>query len=355
MYRTNSCKWGDMCRHKHVLCRFDTKCTKRDTCPFGHSNAGPSTTSKLDAKSTGWMPKKHTTNMTTTTTTTTNNNAKGRMYAIDCEFIEIASPSPTTGAADLSTTRKCVVSVGIVDVELEIVLYARVRKPPRMIVVDDSFARTVGGLGSDWSKGIHVEAVRTLLTRFLTAGGVLVGWSLEHDLAALGLKCSASQIVELTNVYQTESAKKCRLSEAYRSVFNRTANAHHASDDAKMTMELYLNWKRNGFKKHINVSLCWYVVRWSKFISNETRCQILWSVLRPERSDREIVSLRESSQDGSVSLQFRTESDRSAYLNVILKRVRERRDVTCESIRDTENGREMVFNVVTGSVYNITR
>ena len=67
------------------------------------------------------------------------------------------------------------------------------------------------------------------------------------------------------------------------------------------------------------------------------------------------MSLRESSQDGSVSLQFRTESDRSAYLNVILKRVRERRDVTCESIRDTDSGREMVFNVVTGSVYNVTR
>ena len=168
----------------------------------------------------------------------------------------------------------------------------------------------MGGLGSDWTKGIHVEAVRTLLTRFLTAGGVLVGWSLEHDLAALGLKCSASQIVELTNVYQTESAKKCRLSEAYRSVFNRTANAHHASDDAKMTMELYLNWKRNGFKKHINVSLCWYVVRWSKFVSNETRCQILWSVLRPERSDREIVATRVHRTLGLAAASYRVGSIR---------------------------------------------
>ena len=220
MYRTNSCQWGDMCRHQHVLCRFDTKCTKRETCPFGHSNAGT-----LDPKSEFWMPKKTTTKNnntnTTTATATTQNNVRGRMYAIDCEFIEIATPSPTTGDADLSTVRKCVVSVGIVDVELEIVLYARVRKPPRMIVVDDSFARTVGGLGSDWTKGVHVEVVRTLLNRFLTGGGVLVGWSLEHDLTALGLKCSTSQIVELTNVYQTESAKKCRLSEAYRSVFNR--------------------------------------------------------------------------------------------------------------------------------------
>jgi len=270
-YRTNSCKWGDMCRHQHVLCRFDAQCTKRATCPFGHSNAtsptnSNSTSSSFNAKSSNFNPKSSNfnpkTNSTTTTTTsteTTNASTQGRLYAIDCEFIEVASPSPS-GTPDLSTVRKCVISVGIVDVELEIVLYARVRKPPRYLVVDDSFARTVGGLSSDWTKGIHVEAVRTLLNRFLVGGGVLVGWSLDHDLEALGLKCKPSQIVELTNVYQTETAKKCRLSEAYRSVFNRTANAHHASDDAKMTMELYLNWKRSGFRRHIQVSLKWYVL-----------------------------------------------------------------------------------------------
>ena len=116
-----------------------------------------------------------------------------------------------------------------------------------------------------------------------------------------------------------------------------------------------MNWKRNGFEKLISVSLSWYVVRWSKFSSKETRFQILWSVLRPERSDREIVSLRENVQDGSVSLQFRTESDRSAYLNVVLKRVRERSDVKLESIERVGTGSDFVFNVATGSVYNVTR
>jgi len=96
-------------------------------------------------------------------------------------------------------------------------------------------------------------------------------------------------------------------------------------------------------------------VRWSEFQSAQTRFQILWSVLRPERSDRQIVSLRENSKDGSVSLQFRTEADRSAYLNIVLQRVRERSDVSLKSIQHTPRGRNIVFDVVTGSVYEIMR
>ena len=64
---------------------------------------------------------------------------------------------------------KALVSIGIVDEQLEVMLYCRVAKPLGSRVVDDSFVRTIGGLGGDWSRGMPYFQVRDCVRTLSTA------------------------------------------------------------------------------------------------------------------------------------------------------------------------------------------
>ena len=54
-------------------------------------------------------------------------------FALDCEFIEVRQ-----GKGDAFTTFKVTVSVGVVSEQLETILYARVKQPPRTQVPEQS-------------------------------------------------------------------------------------------------------------------------------------------------------------------------------------------------------------------------
>ena len=267
---------------------------------------------------------------TTTAVATTTPAAASSIYAVDCEFINVASKR-ADGSVDTSTTRRCVVSVGVVDREMEIILYARVRKPRDAVVVDDTFVRTIGGLSSSdggWSKGIHVITVRALLQNFMNEGGTLVGWSIKNDVEALGLHLGGSEkIIDLAEIFVTPKRNKCQLSEAFRHVCSRQTNAHNAGDDAKMTMELYNVWERGGRKREILVPIRWYCIQWDRFQGNAAdRYKLLWTVLRPERLDRQVVLIRDMFEisggaNDTFSMRFRSNADREGYLRKVLDRI----------------------------------
>ena len=82
---------------------------------------------------------------------------------------------------------KALVSIGIVDEQLEVMLYCRVAKPLGSRVVDDSFVRTIGGLGGDWSRGMPYFQVRDCVRDLVNSGASLVGWAIHNDLEGLGL------------------------------------------------------------------------------------------------------------------------------------------------------------------------
>jgi len=175
-------------------------------------------------------------------------------YALDCEFITVRSRG---------VEKRAVVSIGIVDNQLELILYSRIRIPEHFTVVDDSFVRTRGGLNRDWNKGIGIHVTQELIRDFVTSGGILIGWQLEGDLGALGFveaqrraqdnlnpdrtlgqrkdlqlgNNATATIRELTDFYRTSGGQKCQLGECYKFIFGRSMNAHNAGDDAKMTME----------------------------------------------------------------------------------------------------------------------
>jgi hypothetical protein len=78
--------------------------------------------------------------------------------------------------------------------QLESLLYARVAVPASAAVVDDSFARTTGGLHADWSKGLPLASAAALVRDMIRSAGVLVGWQVDSDLDALGYTEAAAAV-----------------------------------------------------------------------------------------------------------------------------------------------------------------
>lgn len=399
--KTGRCERAEngICAFLHVVCMNEPNCTFAG-CKFGHpsrnvrrhASAGQMTHTGAAGGSrtvpaTGGTSVTMTSSSNTTTTTAASTMVeKGRIYAIDCEFITVCSKLPN-GAHDMSSSRKCVVSVGIVDEELEVILYARVKKPANTLVLDDSFVRTVGGLSSQnggWDKGIHVNTVRSLLQNFMREGGVLVGWAIHNDVEALGVSTgsgigdnsaasssssSASSksknIIDLAEIFLTHKRRKCQLSEAFRHVFSRQANAHNAGDDAKMTMELYKQWVRDGRKQCIVVPLKWFCVSWANFCKGkDSRYRLLWTVLRPDRMDRATVSVldmfeKSRGTDDTFSMRFRTSADREAYLHRVMERIRATNEVKLveppKQSSDVSRTITYRFDCVTATIRNMDR
>jgi hypothetical protein len=108
-------------------------------------------------------------------------------YAVDCEMVLVeeepgASPTPA------------VVSIGVVDKQMENILYSRIRISKDAKVLNDSFVRVVGGLRPNWLKGIELSVAQNLLRQFTSAvSGILVGWELQSDLKALGFVKASAQ------------------------------------------------------------------------------------------------------------------------------------------------------------------
>ena len=273
---------------------------------------------------------------------TKNSSQPPPAYALDCEFIQVIEQGNNTPS-------KSVVSIGIVDNQLELILYSRIRKPKNSTVVDDSFVRTRGGLNRDWNKGIGIHVTQELIRDFVTSGGILIGWQLEGDLGALGFveaqrrvqdnpdrtlgertnlplegNNATATIVELTDVYRTSGGNKCQLGECYKFIFGRSMNAHNAGDDAKMTMELYNYWIKKGSPASIEVkSLCWHIVNVHSF-SEQHRIEILWNILRPIRAERDVVIEDQRQREGKAftyKLKFRLREELEAYLMIVRTRV----------------------------------
>eukprot|EP01065_Artemidia_motanka_P031567 TRINITY_DN3798_c3_g3_i1.p1 TRINITY_DN3798_c3_g3~~TRINITY_DN3798_c3_g3_i1.p1 ORF type:complete len:472 (+),score=160.19 TRINITY_DN3798_c3_g3_i1:46-1461(+) len=209
-------------------------------------------------------------------------------FALDCEIIRVRRIDD----AAVGQTVPVAVSIGVVDQRMETLLYARIRKPDRTVVADDSFARTRSGIQSDWRLGMPQRHVTSVVQQLVTEGddgkqaGVLVGWSLASDLKSLGFQKAVEQItsgqrqfislavadgleknpsrllgtpstaapeagecdvVELQDFYRSGVRDRpVRLAEAHRFIFQREHDAHDAIDDARMTMELYLHWVKQG-------------------------------------------------------------------------------------------------------------
>ena len=293
------------------------------------------------------------------TTTVSKSSSPQPAFALDCEFIQVLEDGNNEHS-------KVVVSIGIVDNQLEKILYSRIRKPRNSSVLDDSFVRTRGGLNRDWNKGIGIQVTQELIRDFAIRGGILVGWELQGDLGALGfveaqrrakdvynhsegisylgertdlpLDVSKSSsptnsgnsatvtatIVELTDIYRTKTGKKCQLGECYKFIFGRSMNAHNAGDDARMTMELYNYWIQSKSPPSIPItSLCWHVVNVHTFQEIRLRKNILWDILRPIRGERDYV-IEEKPREGvtTYKLKFRAEEERDGYLMLVRSRVR---------------------------------
>jgi len=240
-------------------------------------------------------------------------------YAVDCEMIEVYMPD--------GKLQQAVVSIGVVDLSLEVILYARVRKPANSVVVNDTFVKTTGKLSADYNKGLSIFSARDLITRLVLEGAFIVGWQIDSDLRALGLDkvIPPQQVVELTKLFMTTNGHKCKLTEAYRSVFRRNFAAHNAGDDAKVTMELYHYWKDTAKGEIVRFALKFYCVNWHCFKLGSigmSRGDVLWKFLRPRSTDRQVV-LEEDDGKNAYKLKFRQKTDRAAYLLLVKRRLQE--------------------------------
>lgn len=205
-------------------------------------------------------------------------------FAFDCEFVQVcdvdAAGQPVGGNRQDASYR-WPVSIGLVDQRMETLLYSRIRKPARSIVTDDRFSRTSSAIQSEWGLGLPRRDVAAMVAMLVKAGGpetCLVGWDVANDIAALGFEDAAAQVrrgerhvelrpepledqpfsesatglfqnvpchvVELQDYFRSANGDRLvRLEEAFKELFQRSADAHDSVEDAKMTMELYLDRK----------------------------------------------------------------------------------------------------------------
>eukprot|EP00930_Biecheleria_cincta_P039844 TRINITY_DN27346_c0_g1_i1.p1 TRINITY_DN27346_c0_g1~~TRINITY_DN27346_c0_g1_i1.p1 ORF type:complete len:644 (-),score=83.71 TRINITY_DN27346_c0_g1_i1:88-1965(-) len=192
-------------------------------------------------------------------------------FTFDCEFIWTRQKN--------SPPQRCPVSIGLVDQHMETLLYSRIQKPRDSIVTDDRSSRILSGIRSNWSHGLSLEHVSSMIVRLVddenqeSKRSMIVGWSIGNDLRALGFGSAANKveagqrreielvvdssdpgekkvvcdIVELQDFYRTKvKDQTARLKEAFRAMLQRDEHAHDAMQDAKMTMELYLAWDSQG-------------------------------------------------------------------------------------------------------------
>mmetsp|Transcript_39741 Transcript_39741/g.66572 ORF Transcript_39741/g.66572 Transcript_39741/m.66572 type:complete len:381 (-) Transcript_39741:194-1336(-) len=278
---------------------------------------------------------------------------KASAYAIDCEMIEVYMPD--------GNLQRAVVSIGVVDVSMEVILYARVRKPANSVVVNDTFVKTAGGLSADYDKGLSIFSARELIQRLVQEGAIMVGWQIDNDLKALGMDkvVPAQQIVDLTTKFMTANGHKCKLIEAYRTVFRRNFAAHNAGDDAKVTMELYHYWNEAAKGKIVKIDLNFYCITWHYFKLSSTglsRGDVLWQFLRPRTNDREVV-LEEDDGKNAYKLKFRQKADRDAYMLLIKRRLEENNIHPQGKPQRVAGGRgtEMNFGFFRSHLYEIVR
>ena len=273
----------------------------------------------------------------------TNRNQAGRpAYAIDCEMVVVKAKR---GEA----TTQSVVSVGVVDEQMEQILYARVKLSADCDVLDDSFVRVQGGLKPDWRKGIELSVAQNLLSEFSTsANGIIVGWEVQSDLRALGGVAASEQakddvrfppygkrtqlplfgnycnICELTDYYRTaKTNSKCQLSEAYNFTFARDLSAHNAGDDARMTMELYKHWCNLKCPDRISIHLKFYNITIRNFKPAQNRAHYLWTFLRVNRA-----GVKEKDEKDLYKVRFRREEHRQEYLGNVAARIQRHTDRT---------------------------
>lgn len=285
-----------------------------------------------------------------------------RAYAIDCEMVEVVSSAQASMYGQAAVAHRAVVSIGVVDESMEVILYARVRKPATATVVNDTFARTKGGLTADWSKGLSIFSARDLLQRLVQEGALIVGWQIDSDLKALGMERTIppEQVVDLTNHFQTTNGHKCKLQEAYSTVFRRAFSAHNAGDDAKVTMELYHYWKEAARSQTVKIDLSFYAVTWHSFGAltelKLSRGDVLWKFLRPVTNDREVV-LEDDDGKNAYKLRFRQREDRDAYLHVVQRRLKaEQINPVGAAVRlEGSRGTELNFRYFRSHKYEIKR
>eukprot|EP00466_Bigelowiella_natans_P017419 jgi/Bigna1/75165/fgenesh1_pg.33_\ len=265
----------------------------------------------------------------------------GEVDKIDCEMIEVYMPD--------GNLQRAVVSIGVVDVSMEVILYARVRKPANSVVVNDTFVKTAGGLSADYDKGLSIFSARELIQRLVQEGAIMVGWQIDNDLKALGMD----------KFMTPEKGPKPKLIEAYRTVFRRNFAAHNAGDDAKVTMELYHYWNEAAKGKIVKIDLNFYCITWHYFKLSSTglsRGDVLWQFLRPRTNDREVV-LEEDDGKNAYKLKFRQKADRDAYMLLIKRRLEENNIHPQGKPQRVAGGRgtEMNFGFFRSHLYEIVR
>ncbi|KAG5177307.1 hypothetical protein JKP88DRAFT_248856 [Tribonema minus] len=302
-----------------------------------------------------------------------------RCIALDCEMVW-ANKQPAE-----TTLRPVVVSIGVVDTELENLLYARIAVPPDVDIVDDSFARTSANLHPDWTKGIPHTTAQVLFRTMVQRAGTVVGWQLDGDLEVLGFEVAAAalragrrlsvdfgggvsvRVVDLSDHFRSLHNSKCQLSEAYRAVFeDRPAQhwgAHHAAADARLCMELFRRWRRGGCPRSVPLNLKFYVVNvhgLRRGGAHQERHQTLFEYLRPERGNRGVVL--EQDDGRNFKLKFREENERAAYMCIVRRRMQAAHEDLGPSLPAQESGSEKVTAAVryscrlfTAHLYEITR
>ncbi|GAB5363267.1 hypothetical protein AAMO2058_000869000 [Amorphochlora amoebiformis] len=279
---------------------------------------------------------------------------RARAYAIDCEMIEVY-------LQDNNKLQQAVVSTGIVDESMEVILYARVRKPSSSIVVNDAFVRTSGGLIADYNKGLSIFSTRDVISRLVQEGAIIVGWQIDSDLRALGLEKSIppEQIIDLAYKFVTTNGHRCKLAEAYRTVFRRNFLAHNAGDDAKVTMELYHYWNEAQKRQTVRVDLSFFCINWHCFKLSNTgmsRGDALWKFLRPRSTDREVL-IEEDDGKNAYKLKYRQKADRDAYMLLVKKRLSEHKIYPIGKPLKVGNGKgtEVDFGVFRSHLYRVVR
>mmetsp|Transcript_1991 Transcript_1991/g.3778 ORF Transcript_1991/g.3778 Transcript_1991/m.3778 type:complete len:369 (-) Transcript_1991:707-1813(-) len=274
-------------------------------------------------------------------------------YAVDCEMIEVYMQD--------GKVQQAVVSIGVVDESMEVILYARVRKPANSVVVNDTFVRTAGGLTADYDKGLSIFSARDLIQRLVQDGATLVGWQIDNDLKALGVDkvVPVDQIVDLTRQFVTTNGHKCKLIEAYRTVFRRNFPAHNAGDDAKVTMELYHYWNEAAKGQIVKIDLNFYCINWHYFKLGSigmSRGDVLWKFLRPRTNDRDVV-IEEDDGKNAYKLKFRLKADRDAYVLLVKRRLEDNKIFPHGKPVRVAGGRgtEMDFGHFRSHVYDVVR